>query len=134
MEATMIRRTLVALACAAALTAAAGCGGSGGGNDQSASDAVQKYVDAQNHDDFATVCDALSDQLRQQLGGNNCAAFIKEQTSGRPRQQLKVIGVTQNGDSATADLELTGESGTPVRAAVKLERQNGDWRITGIGP
>src|SRR6476660_3468169 len=128
MEAAMTRRVLTILICAAALTGVAGCGGSGGGNDQSASDAVQKYVDAQNRNDFATVCNALSDQLRQQLGGSNCAGFIREQTSGRPRQQLKVIGVTQNGDSATADLELAGESGAPVRVSVKLQRQNGDWR------
>jgi hypothetical protein len=134
MEAAMTRRALTILLCAAALTAVTGCGGSGGGNDQSASAAVQSYVDAQNHNDFAKVCDALSDQLRRQLGGSNCAGFIQEQSSGNPRRQLKVIGVTQNGDSATADLEITGESGSPVRVSVQLQRQNGDWRISGIGP
>jgi hypothetical protein len=126
----MRHRALLILACAAML---AGCGGGGGSDQQSAQDAVQSYVDARNHQDLQQVCELLSDQLRRQLGGGNCARFIEEQSSGSPRRQLKVIAVSENGDHATAELQTTGESGTPINLKISLERQNGEWHITSLG-
>jgi hypothetical protein len=122
------RSRLLVIAAASAV-ALAGCGGSG---EQSASDAVQGYVDARNHQDFGQVCELFSDQLRRQSGGSNCARFIDEQTSGNPRQEFRVIGVTENGDRATARLVTTGESGKRVNLQVSLEKQDGDWRIASV--
>jgi hypothetical protein len=127
MKPTETRLAVIAAACALAL---GGCGGDGG---ESASDTVQSYVDARNHRDFQQVCDLLSDQLRQQTGGSNCPRFIDEQTSGSPRRQLKVIGVTENGDRAVAHLQTTGESGNPIDLTVMLAKQDGDWRVTSFG-
>ncbi len=127
----MVQRALIVLSCAAVL---AGCGGGGGSDQQSARDAVQSYVDARNHQNFAQVCDLLSDQLRQQIGGANCARFIDEQTSGNPKRDLEVIAVNENGDHAMATLQTTGESGAPVQVRISLERQDGDWRITELAP
>ncbi|MDX6607827.1 MAG: hypothetical protein QOD14_2367 [Solirubrobacterales bacterium] len=126
----MTRRAPLILACAAVL---AGCGGGGGSDQQSASDAVNSYVGAENHQNFQQVCELLSDQLRRQLGGGNCARFVDEQTSGNPHRQLKVIGVTASGDHATAQLQTTGESGTPINLKISLDRQNGKWQVTSLG-
>lgn len=123
-----IPRAAIGAFCAAAI---AGCGG-GGGGEGSATDAVQSYVDAQNQRDFGAVCDSLSDQLRQRLGGSNCERFIEEQTSGLPHRDLTVISVSESGSSATARLQTTGETGTPIQLQVSLERQDGDWRITAL--
>jgi hypothetical protein len=127
----MIRRALIVMSCAALI---AGCGGGGGDDEPSANDAVGSYVDAQNHQNFQQVCELLSDQLRQQIGGANCARFIDEQTSGNPKRELKVIAVNENGDRATATLQTTGESGAPVQVQISLERQDGTWRITELAP
>jgi hypothetical protein len=125
----LIPRAAVAALCGAAL---AGCGG-GGGGDQSASDAVQNYVDARNQRDFGAVCEGLSEGLRQRLGGSNCERFMEEQTSGLPHRDLKVISVSESGNSATARLQTTGETGKPTQLQVSLERQDNDWRITRLG-
>lgn len=121
-----IRPAVIAAACAAAL---GGCGGGGG----SADDVAQSYVDARNGQDFQQVCELLSDQFREQLGGDNCARYIAEQSSGIPRRQIKVISVSATGDRATALLKTSGESGAPTNLKLSLARQDGDWRITSVG-
>jgi hypothetical protein len=127
------KRALIALACATAL-AVAGCGGSGGNDQGSASGAAQAYVDASNHQDFNRICAVLSDSYKQQLHiTSNCPGFLKELASGGGRPSLKLLGVHESGDKATADLELTGESGAPVPVQATLERQNGVWRIADLG-
>jgi uncharacterized lipoprotein len=127
----ILRRTAVTIACAAAL-APAGCGGNG--DDQSASDAAQAYVNARNQRDAAKVCGLYSEQLKQQLAiPGDCEAFVKEQSSGAEPGDFKVASVEEDGDRATATLETAGESGKPVQLTISLERQDGDWRITSLG-
>jgi hypothetical protein len=131
MEQTNMRLAAVVIACIAVLVAP-GCGGSG--DDESASDAAQAYVNARNQGDAGKICDLYSDQLKQQLAaGSNCEAFVGEQTSGVETGGFKVVSVQEDGDRATAKLQSGGETGKPVQLTVTLERQDGDWRITGLG-
>jgi hypothetical protein len=123
--------TLIAVASALALGA---CGGGDGDGQPSATEVAQTYADAHNQGDYAKVCSLYSDQLKQQLGGSNCEAFVKEQTSGGPSSRLEVTGVTENGDRATANFRSNAESGAPVKLTVSMEKRDGDWRITSIGP
>jgi ketosteroid isomerase-like protein len=125
----MTRRVPLILACAALL---AGCGGGGGGDEQSARDAAQAYVNARNQGDAAKVCELYSDQLKSRLRTSNCEDFVKEQTSG-VATSYTLLGVQESGDTATATIHLTagGEIGTAAgKLQIKLERQNGEWRIT----
>jgi ketosteroid isomerase-like protein len=113
----------------------AGCGGGddgGGGGAQSAQSAVQSYVDAWKNADFQQICDLLSDQFRQQLGGDNCPRFVK--AGGIQQPDLQVIAVHENGDRATARLKSGGESGKPAKQEISLVRQDGDWRIASVHP
>jgi hypothetical protein len=123
-----IRLALIAAVLAALL---AGCGGNEGG--ESARDVAQSYVDAQTNKDFDEVCSLLSDQFRQQLGSDNCPRFLEEQSSGIPRREFKLVSVNEDGNRATATVETGGETGKPVRLRISLERQDGDWRVTGVG-
>jgi hypothetical protein len=127
----MIGRALTVIACLALLVAAgAGCGG---GNDESgASDAANSYVDAYNAKNGEQLCSLLSDHLRQQLGGDNCARFLGEQISGASTQ-LKVIKVDASDDHATADLQSSGENGTGTQLSIVLEKQGGDWKVSAVG-
>jgi hypothetical protein len=127
----MAGRALTAAFCVAAVLGAGGCGGDDGG---SAEDAAQSYADARSQGDAAAECDLYSDHLKQQLGASNCEAFVKEQMSGLPAQEVKVVTVKQHGDSAAAaELETTGESGKPVQLEILLVREDGDWLISSVG-
>jgi hypothetical protein len=127
---SMVRRTITALVCAAALVAAAGCGET---DQEQAREVVQDYVDARNDGDFELVCDLYSDSFKQQLAiGENCPAFVEEQTSGAGGE-LSVADVHVNDDRATADLDVSEGSEGPSRVALVLEREDGgEWKITGL--
>jgi hypothetical protein len=126
----MARRTITALVCAAALVAAAGCGET---DQEQAREVVQDYVDARNDGDFELVCDLYSDSFKQQLAtGENCPAFVEEQTAGAGGE-LSVVDVRVRDDRATADLDVSEGSEGPSRVAIVLERQDDDsWRIVGL--
>jgi hypothetical protein len=127
---SMVRRTITALVCAAALVAAAGCGET---DQEQAREVVQDYVDARNDGDFELVCDLYSDSFKQQLAiGENCPAFVEEQTAGAGGE-LSVVDVRVRDDRATADLDVSEGSEGPSRVAIVLERQDDDsWRIVGL--
>jgi hypothetical protein len=127
---TMPRRTITALVCAAALVAVAGCGET---DQEQAREVVQDYVDARNDGDFELVCDLYSDSYKQELAiGENCPAFVEEQTTGAGGGELSVADVNVNDDRATADLDVSEGSEGPSRVAIVLEREDDEWRITGV--
>jgi hypothetical protein len=129
-HAGILRIALVA-ACAALLV---GCGGSSGGQNETARDAAQAYVQARNQGDAGKICELYSDQLIQQLHASNCESFVKEQTAG-VATSFSLVGVNQMGDQATAVLQATA-SGEPTgggQLRITLERQGGEWKITGLG-
>jgi ketosteroid isomerase-like protein len=129
MRAALRWGSLVAAACALAVVAT-GCGES---DQEQAREVVQDYVDAVSEQDFDAVCDLYSDAFKQQLAvGDNCAAFVQEQTSGGPTQELSVVDVRVNEDKATADLDATNEAGGPSRITLQLERQDDTWKISGF--
>jgi hypothetical protein len=124
----MARWTITALICAAALVAAAGCGES---DQEQAREVVQEYVDASNEGDFETVCDLYSDSFKQELAVEDCPGFVEENTSGAGGE-LSVVDVRVSGDRATADLDVTQGQEGPSRVGVTLEREDDEWRITGL--
>jgi ketosteroid isomerase-like protein len=128
----MIYRGLIALSLAALI---AGCGGGGGGGQSSARDTARAYVDARNHGDAAKVCELYSEQLISQLKTSNCVAFVQEQTSGTATD-LTLVSVSEHGDQATATIQarVGGQVANAIAPIeLKLTRQDGDWRISGLG-
>ena len=125
----MVRRTITAMVCAAALVAAAGCGET---DQEQAREVVQDYVDARNDGDFELVCDLYSDSYKEELAiGENCPAFVEEQTSGASGE-LSVVDVQVNDERATADLNVSQGSEGPSRVALVLEREDDSWRIVDL--
>jgi len=135
-----MRRTGIGLAVLGALWVSllTGCGGddAGDGDDQSTSaeQTAKAYVDGQTAGDFARVCALFGDPLRQQLGGDNCVAFLQEQTSGAPRHTYTLDTVGEGEQKATAYITTRGEDGKPVKLSLFLERRDGEWKIVGTGP
>jgi ketosteroid isomerase-like protein len=122
----------VLLVCCAPLLA--GCGGDQA-DEATAQDAARDYVQARNQGDAGRVCELYSDELIAKLGASNCEAFIKEQTGGIPTT-FTLVGVKETDGRATATLQAAatgGLGGAAGRLQITLERQDGDWRITGLG-
>ena len=126
-----MRSALTALVLAAVLAFAAGCGES---EQEQAREVVQDYVDASNGDDFEAICDLYSESLKQELAiGENCAAFVQEQSTGADgSEELELIEVRVNDDQATADIDAIRESEGPSRITLQLEREGDDWRVSGF--
>jgi hypothetical protein len=124
----MARWTITALVCAAALVAAAGCGET---DQEQAREVVQDYVDASNDGDFELVCDLYSDSFKQELAVEDCPGFVEEATSGAGGE-LSVVDVRVSDDRATADLDVTRGQEGPSRIGLTLEREDDEWRITGV--
>ena len=123
-------RSVIAAFCTALLVAGAGCGQS---EQEQAREAVQEYIDARNSADFEAECDLYSEEFKKEVGATDCPAFIEEQTTGAGVQgDLELVSVRVKDDRATAEVDLTGESGAPTRVVLKLERQDGDWKVTGF--
>ena len=119
---------------AIAIAVPIGCGGDddGGGDQPSAEETAQEYVEAQNEHDAATICALYSDRLKERIGAmRNCPAFVQEQSSGA-ETSFELVGVEESGDRATAMLESSGESGAPVPLTITLERTDGGWLITSL--
>ena len=94
---------------------------------------VQDYVDARNSQDFEAECDLYSDEFKEQLGATNCPAFVEEQSSGADfEQEVNLVSVRVKDDRATAELAAAAEGGGTTRAILVLERQDGDWLVTGF--
>ncbi|MDP9188866.1 MAG: nuclear transport factor 2 family protein [Actinomycetota bacterium] len=124
-------RSLIALACVAALLGAAGCGES---DQEQAREVVQAYVDAQNEQDFDAICDLYADSLKQELAVGDCPAFVQEQTTGADvPQELELIEVRVRDETATADIDTLREDGQgPLRLTLTLKREDDDWRISAL--
>jgi ketosteroid isomerase-like protein len=123
-------RPLIALACLAALAVTSGCGQT---DQEKAREVVQDYVDARNAGDFEKVCELFSDSFKQELQTGDCPAFVAEQSSGgEGDEELSLVEVRAKGDVATADIDVTRDSQSPSRIGVRLERQDGEWRISSV--
>jgi hypothetical protein len=127
--AVTVPRSVTAAVCAALLVAGAGCGQS---DQEKARDVVQDYVDARGAQDYEAECDLYSESFKEELGATNCPAFVEEQTAGLDPGDLEIVSVRVNGDRAMAELDVAGESGAATRIGLVLERQDGDWLITGL--
>ncbi|MGA9371644.1 MAG: nuclear transport factor 2 family protein [Solirubrobacterales bacterium] len=112
-----------------------GCGGGGGGGQQTAEDTARAYVEARNQGDAAKVCELYSDRLIRTLRTSNCVGFVKEQTSGTATD-LTLVKVSERGDVATATVQarLGGNVANAIAPIeLKLTKENGEWRISGLG-
>ena len=125
-----MRPTLTALACSVAIAALGACGES---EQEQAREVVQDYAEARNAGDSQAVCELFSESFVEQLGTDDCPAFIEEQTAGaNGEQQLEVVDVRVSDEVATAELDAISESAGPSRIVLRLEQEDEEWRITGL--
>ena len=118
--------------CAGILAGATGCGDDG---DSGAQETAEALVEARNTGDGEAFCELLSDEVRERLGTENCAAFIEEQSAGTPTK-FELVGVDEEGDKAVVTMKAIrseGETNREAELQIGLEREDGDWRVAALG-
>jgi ketosteroid isomerase-like protein len=116
----------------------AGCGG-GGDDKQEAEQTVRDFVKAVNTRDADTYCDDLiTKQFREKTtfatgdkATESCKRDMKAIT-GLHINLVRIVKTEVDGDKATVTAVL-GRSGQELRQRLQLEKQDGDWKLSGAG-
>jgi hypothetical protein len=120
------------------LALVAGCGG-GGDDKQEAEQTVRDFVKAVNTHDADTYCDELiTKEFREKStfatgdeASDSCKREIKAIT-GLRIELRRIVSTKVDGDRATVTAVL-GRAGAAVKQRLKLEKDDGDWKIAGAG-
>ncbi len=125
----------VALTCLVALLA--GCGGD---DKKEAEQTVRDFVEAVNERDADTYCDELiTDEFLEKstfATGDQASESCKRQLKaikGLRIELVRIVRTTVDGDKATVTAVLR-RAGEQVRQRLSLERDDGDWKLSGGGP
>jgi ketosteroid isomerase-like protein len=116
----------------------AGCGG-GGDDKQEAEQTVRDFVKAVNARDADTYCDDLiTKQFREKTTfatGDKATESCKRDMRAITGLHIKLVRIVKtevDGDKATVTAVL-GRSGQELRQRLRLEKQDGDWKLSGGG-
>jgi ketosteroid isomerase-like protein len=129
----VIGRATLALAGAIAMLAACG----GGDDQEEVQQTVRDFVEATNQRDAEAFCEDLITQefLEQTTGatGDNARESCREQFSRLRAVKVDLIRITRtevDGDTAEVRAVLRTQ-GQVQDQVLRLEKEDGDWRLTG---
>jgi ketosteroid isomerase-like protein len=117
----------------------AGCGGGGGDEKEKAEQTVRDFVTAVNTRDADKYCDDLiTKEFREKStfatgdkASESCKREIKAIT-GLHITLVRIVSTKVDGDSATVTAIL-GRSGQELEQQLRLQKQDGDWKLAGSG-
>ena len=119
-----------------ALLALAACGGD---DEKDAEQTVRDFVAATNERDGRRFCEELVTQefLEQTTGarGERAAAACRRQLESIQGLELELVKIRKteiDGDSARVTVALETQ-GRPQVKSLRLEKEDGDWRLSGGG-
>jgi hypothetical protein len=115
----------------------AGCGGGGGDDKEKAQQTVRDFVKAVNTRDADTYCDHLiTKEFREKStfatgdrASESCKREMKAIT-GLHIRLVKIESTKVDGDKATVTAVL-GRSGQELKQQLDLQKQDGDWKLSG---
>jgi hypothetical protein len=116
----------------------AGCGGGDGGDDkQKAEQTVRDFVKAVNTHDADTYCDELiTKEFREKTTfatGDKASESCKREFKAIKGLRLrldKIVTTKIDGDKATITVRI-GRLGSVSKQEIRLEKDDGDWKIAG---
>jgi ketosteroid isomerase-like protein len=116
----------------------AGCGG-GGDDKQQAEQTVRDFVKAVNTRDADTYCDDLITKAFREKStfatGDKASESCKREMkaiTGLHIRLVRIVKTEVDGDKATVTAVL-GRSGQELRQQLQLQREDGDWKLSGGG-
>lgn len=125
-----------ALICLLALLA--GCGG--GDDKKDAQQTVRDFVTAVNERDAGAYCeDLITEEFREKstfAKGDRATESCKRQLKaikGLHIELVRIVNTKVDGDKATVTAVLRRPGGQ-VRQRLQLEKDGGDWKLSGGGP
>jgi ketosteroid isomerase-like protein len=125
-----------ALICLLALVA--GCGG--GDDKKDAQQTVRDFVTAVNERDADAYCeDLITEEFREKstfAKGDRATESCKRQLKaikGLHIELVRIVNTKVDGDKATVTAVLRRPGGQ-VRQRLQLEKDGGDWKLSGGGP
>jgi hypothetical protein len=121
-----MRRTSLLLATAVSSLALAACGGGGKSDEDQIKSAIQEVGK-----DPASLCTKNGSAALVKAAGGKDACLQLAKKSGQGDAQLDVSGIKVNGDSATATVTNGSGAGKGQKSAVRMIKENGDWKIAG---
>ena len=115
----------------------AGCGGGGGDDKTQAEQTVRNFVKAVNTRDADTYCDHLiTKEFREKStfatgdkASESCKREMKAIT-GLHIKLVRIVNTKVDGDKATVTAVL-GRSGQELKQQLRLQKQDGDWKLSG---
>ena len=115
----------------------AGCGGGGGDDKEKAQQTVHDFVKAVNTRDADTYCDHLiTKEFREKStfatgdrASESCKREMKAIT-GLHIRLVRIVSTKVDGDKATVTAVL-GRSGQELKQQLELQKQDGDWKLSG---
>jgi ketosteroid isomerase-like protein len=120
--------------------AIAGCGGSAGDDEKDAQQTVRDFVKAVNERDADAYCDELiTEEFREKTTfatGDKASESCKRQLKairGLHIELVRVVNTKVDGDKATVTAVLRRPGGQ-MRQRLQLEKDGGDWKLSGGGP
>jgi ketosteroid isomerase-like protein len=126
---------LVASICLIALVA--GCGGD---DKKDAEQTVRDFVEAVNERDADAYCDDLiTEEFREKstfATGDEASESCKRQLKairGLRIELVRIVRTQVNGDKATV-VAVLRRPGGEIRQRLQLEKDGGDWKLSGGGP
>ena len=116
----------------------AGCGG--GDDEKEAEQTVRDFVTAVNERDADAYCDDLiTEEFREKstfATGDEATDSCKRQLKaikGLQIELVRVVSTKVDGDKATVVAVLRRPNGE-IRQRLQLEKDGGDWKLSGGGP
>jgi ketosteroid isomerase-like protein len=115
----------------------AGCGGGGGDDKTEAAQTVRDFVKAVNTRDADTYCDDLiTKEFREKStfatgdrASESCKREMKAIT-GLHIELVRIVSTKVDGDTATVTAVL-GRSGQELKQRLRLQKEDGDWKLAG---
>jgi ketosteroid isomerase-like protein len=115
----------------------AGCGGGGGDDKTEAEQTVRDFVKAVNTRDADTYCDDLiTKEFREKStfatgdrASESCKREMKAIT-GLHIELVRIVSTKVDGDTATVTAVL-GRSGQELKQRLRLQKEDGDWKLAG---
>jgi hypothetical protein len=84
--------------------------------------------------DFATLCDELfTAAARERAGGEDCERLTRSAAGGIARPQIVMRSIDIRADGARVEVVTRATGQAEVPSALELRREQGEWRVDGLG-
>jgi len=119
---------------AAALLAGAGCGGDDEPSpEEAARAAADQFVSSFETGDFEAACGDLTDQLADQIGGEECPDRIASIAGQGEDLSISITNLRVSGPKAVAETEVSRAGSPPQESSFELVETARTWEVSKLG-